>query len=149
VGDATATLAPRWVAALSAAMIVLLWGGILVIAAIERRLPTDVQWMGHVTVHVWTAANASVIAAAAFRGLRRGWVPGGPLPMLVRAAGVLAIVAVVAGLLDAVGAYPPASAIHDPVNAVAAPVGWMLLLSLALVTLVGLATRHVGAQASH
>jgi hypothetical protein len=126
-------------------MIVLLWGGILVIAAIERRLPGGAQWMGHAAVHVWTAANASVIAAAVFRALRRQWVPTGPLPMLLRATGVLAAVAVVTGLLDAVGAYPPASAIHDPVNAVAAPVGWLLLLTLALVTVVGLATRHDGA----
>lgn len=133
-------LPPQRIAALSAAMIMLLWGGILVIAAIERRLPADAQWMGHATVHVWTAANASVIATCAFRSLRRKSVPSGPLPMLVRAAGILAAVAVVTGLLDAVGAYPPASAIHDPVNAVAAPVGWLLLLTLTLVTMVGLVT---------
>jgi hypothetical protein len=131
-------LAHRRLAALAAAAIVVLWGGILVIAAVERRLPADSQWIGHVIVHLWTAGTAAVIAGVVFTAWRGGRIPPGVMRPVVGLSGVLAAIAVVTGLLDAVGAYPSLRAFHDAVNAVAAPLGWLLLANLLLVVAGGL-----------
>jgi hypothetical protein len=42
----------------------------------------------------------------------------------------IASIVTVAGVLDAIGVYPTLRAFHDRVNAVAAPLGWVLLASL-------------------
>jgi hypothetical protein len=120
----------RRLAGLAAAAIVVLWGGILVIAAIERRLPDAQQWYGHAAVHVWTVGVALAIALVAFSALRDNQVPSATLRWLVGAIIPTAWIVVIAGALDAVGAYPTLRAFHDRVNAVAAPAGWVLLAEL-------------------
>jgi hypothetical protein len=122
--------------------IVALWGGILVIATIERRLPDPQQWYGHAAVHLWTSGNAAIIAAAGWNGLRSQRVPEGLLRPLVGAGTALATIAAVAGILDAIGAHPTLRGFHDRVNAVAAPTGWLLLASLVAILLVGLNARR-------
>jgi hypothetical protein len=127
----------RRVAGLAAGAIVVLWGGILVIAAIERRLPDAQQWYGHLTVHLWTAAAAATIATIGFAALHDRRIPARPLRRLVGATAAIASFVAIAGVLDAVGAYPTLRAFHDRVNAVAAPAGWVLLASLVTLVIVG------------
>jgi hypothetical protein len=127
----------RRVAGLAAGAIAVLWGGILVIAAIERRLSDAQQWYGHATVHLWTVAAAATIATVGLTALRDGRIPTRPLRRLVGATAAIATVVAVASALDAVGAYPTLRAFHDRVNAVAAPAGWVLLASLVTLVVVG------------
>ncbi|TVR17998.1 MAG: hypothetical protein EA387_15560 [Nitriliruptor sp.] len=72
-------------AGLAATAIVVLWGGILSIAAIERRLPDPHQWYGHAAVHLWTAAITLSIAWVGFAALRGHEVSIGYLRRLVAA----------------------------------------------------------------
>jgi membrane protease YdiL (CAAX protease family) len=136
----------RRLAGLALGAIVALWGGILVIAAIERRLPDAQQWYGHAAVHLWTVAVALAIAWVGFAALRDRRVPSGSLRRLLGAVVMIASIVAVASALDAVGAYPTLRAFHDRVNAVAAPAGWVLLAGLILLVVVAsateLATRH-------
>lgn len=126
---------------LAATAIVLLWGGVLVIAQVERSLPPELRWWGHAFVHLWTAAWATAIAVRATRVRRSHRSAGGALgPMLV-AATVLAATATVANLLEMVGAHPSLRAFHDAVHRVGAPVGWLLLASLLLIVLRGRGQR--------
>jgi hypothetical protein len=120
----------RRLAGLAAGAIVVLWGGILVLAAIERRLPEAQQWYVHAAVHVWTAAVALTIALVGLAALRGHQPPTGTLQRSVGAVVTIASIVTVAGFLDAIGAYPTLRAFHDRVNAVAAPLGWVLLASL-------------------
>lgn len=130
------------VAGFAASAIVTLWGGILVIAAIERRLPEPQRWLGHAAVHIWTVIISAVICMAAVGALRAGRLQAGPLRPLVGTAAVLAGIAVIAGGLDAVGAYPAFRSFHDAVNTVAAPTGWTLLVVLVVTVVAGLADRR-------
>jgi hypothetical protein len=93
--------------------IVVLWGGILVIAQIEARLPEAHQWLGHLTVHLWTATVAAGIAIGARRALRDRVVPPGPLASLVAVTVVHAASTSVMNLLDGIGALPGHRALHD------------------------------------
>lgn len=129
----------RWLGLSAAGAILLIWGGVLLLAAVERGLPPDQRWMGHAAVHVWVAAGAALVAVVALRAAR-GSARDEPLlrPLLLIVVGIAAVV-VPASLLDAVGAYPTLRSFHDAVNAVAAPAGWALLASLAVLTVVGLA----------
>lgn len=127
-------------AGLAAAAIVVLWGGILAIAAIERRLPDAQQWYGHAAVHLWTAAIALSIAWVGLVALRGHQVPVGSLRRLVAAVVAIASLVTVANVLDAVGAYPSLRTFHDRVNAVAAPAGWVLLIGLVVLVVVASAT---------
>lgn len=120
----------RRLAGLAAGAIVVLWGGILVIAAIERRLPEAQQWYGHAAVHIWTVAAALTIALVGFTALRDQQVPTGSLRRLVAAVVAISSIVTVASILDAIGAYPTLRAFHDRVNTVAAPAGWVLLAGL-------------------
>ena len=134
-------------AGLAAAAIIVLWGGILAIAAIERRLPDTQQWYGHAAVHLWTAAIALTIAWMGFAALRGHQVSIGSLRRLVAAVVAIASFVTVANVLDAVGAYPSLRTFHDRVNAVAAPAGWVLLFSLLVLVVVASAT-HLRASSS-
>jgi hypothetical protein len=142
----------RRLAGLAAGAIAVLWGGILVIAAIERRLPDAQQWYGHAAVHLWTVAVALTIASVGFTALRGDQVPTGWLRRLVGVVVTIASIVAVTSALDAVGAYPTLRAFHDRVNAVAAPAGWVLLASLislvivASVTQLGAGIRGVGGR---
>ncbi|TVP70771.1 MAG: hypothetical protein EA340_05430 [Nitriliruptor sp.] len=127
-------------AGLAATAIVVLWGGILAIAAIERRLPDPHQWYGHAAVHLWTAAIALSIAWVGFAALRGHQVSIGYLRRLVAAVVAVASFVSVANVLDAVGAYPSLRTFHDRVNAVAAPSGWVLLIGLVVLVVVASAT---------
>ena len=131
----------RRLAGLALEAIALLWGGILVIAAIERRLPDAQQWYGHAAVHLWTAAVALTIALVGLDMLRGDRVPTRSLRQLVGAVVMIASIVTVASALDAVGAYPTLRAFHDRVNAVAAPAGWALLAGLILLVVVASATE--------
>jgi hypothetical protein len=131
----------RRLAGLAAGAIAVLWGGILVIAAIERRLPDAQQWYGHAAVHLWTVAIALTIALVGSTALRRDQVPAGWLWRLVRVVVAVASIVAVASALDAVGAYPTLRAFHDRVNAVAAPAGWLLLASLIALVIVASVTE--------
>jgi hypothetical protein len=131
----------RRLAGLALGAIAVLWGGILVIAAFERRLPDAQQWYGHAAVHLWTVAVALTIALVGFTSLRGDRVPTGTLRRLLGAVVVIASIVTVASALDAVGAYPTLRAFHDPVNAVAAPAGWVLLAGLILLVVVASATE--------
>ena len=124
----------------AAGAIVVLWGGILAIAAIERRLPDAHQWYGHAAVHLWTATIALSIAWVGFAALRDHQVPHGSLRRLVAAVVAVASFVTVANMLDAVGAYPSLRTFHDRVNAVAAPAGWVLLIALLVLVVVASAT---------
>jgi hypothetical protein len=128
-------------AGLAAGAIAVLWGGILVIAAIERRLPEAHQWYGHAAVHLWTVAVALAIALVGFSALRGDQVPTGPLRQLVGAVVIIASIVTVASALDAIGAYPALRAFHDRVNAVAAPATWVLLAGLISLVITASATR--------
>jgi hypothetical protein len=121
----------------AAAAIVVLWGGILVIAQIEQALPADLRWWGHAFVHLWTAASATVILVVAVRLLRSGRVTARALRTAIATSSVLAAIATVAGTLEVVGAYPAFRPFHDAVNTVAAPVGWLLLANLVAIVLIG------------
>jgi hypothetical protein len=123
-------------AGLAASAIVVLWGGVLVIAAIERRLPDAQQWYGHAAVHLWTVAIAWAIAWVGFITLRDHRLPARALRWLVAAVVAVASFTSVANLLDAVGAHPSLRTFHDHVNAVAAPAGWLLLLMLLVLLVV-------------
>jgi hypothetical protein len=123
-------------AGLAASAIVVLWGGVLVIAAIERRLPDAQQWYGHAAVHLWTAAIAWAIAWVGFITLRDHRLPTRALRWSVAAVVAVASFTSVANVLDAVGAYPSLRTFHDRVNAVAAPAGWLLLLVLLVLVVV-------------
>jgi hypothetical protein len=131
----------RRLAGLAAGAIVVLWGGILVIAAIERRLPEARQWYGHAAVHLWTVAAALTIAVVGYRALRGHQVPSGALQRLVAAIVAIAAIVTLASALDAIGAYPTLRAFHDRVNAVAAPAGWVLLAGLITLVVVASATE--------
>jgi hypothetical protein len=131
----------RRLAGLAAGAIAVLWGGILVIAAIERRLPDAQQWYGHAAVHLWPVAIALTIALVGSTALRRDQVPAGWLWRLVRVVVAVASIVAVASALDAVGAYPTLRAFHDRVNAVAAPAGWLLLASLIALVIVASVTE--------
>jgi hypothetical protein len=131
----------RRLAGLATGAIAVLWGGILVIAAIERRLPDAQQWYGHAAVHLWTVAIALTIALVGSTALRRDQVPAGWLWRLVRVVVAVASIVAVASALDAVGAYPTLRAFHDRVNAVAAPAGWLLLASLIALVIVASVTE--------
>jgi hypothetical protein len=133
-----ALLSGRRLAGAAAMAVTTVWGGILVIAPIERRLPDAQQWYGHAAVHLWTMAGALVIARAGATWLRDDRVEDRPLRVLLGTTTVLAVVAAIAGLLDAVGAYPTLRVFHDVVNAVAAPTGWLLLGSLVAIVVAGL-----------
>ena len=135
----------RRLAGLALGAIALLWGGILVIAAIELRLPNAQQWYGHAAVHLWTVAVALTIALVGFDTLHGDQVPTRSLRRLVGAVVVIASIVTVASALDAVGAYPTLRAFHDRVNAVAAPAGWLLLAGLILLVVASateLGARH-------
>jgi divalent metal cation (Fe/Co/Zn/Cd) transporter len=127
-------------AGLAAGAIVVLWGGVLVIAAIERRLPEAQQWYGHAAVHLWTVAGAFTIALMGYRALRGHRVRSGTLRRLVAAIVAIAAVVTLASALDAIGAYPTLRA-FDRVNAVAAPAGWVLLAGLITLVVVASATE--------
>jgi hypothetical protein len=131
----------RRLAGLALGAIALLWGGILVIAAIERRLPDAQQWYGHAAVHLWTVAVALTIALVGFDTLRGDRVPTRSLRRLLGAVVMIASIVTVASALDAVGAYPTLRAFHDRANAVAAPAGWLLLAGLILLVVVASATE--------
>jgi hypothetical protein len=133
-------MAARRLAGLGAAAIVVLWGGILVVAAIERRLPDAQQWYGHAAVHLWTVVVALTVALVGFTALRGRQVPRGALRWLVGATVAISSIVTVASALDAIGAYPTLRAFHDRVNAVAAPAGWMLLACLIALVVVASAT---------
>jgi hypothetical protein len=139
----------RRLAGLAAGAIAVLWGGIVAIAAIERRLPDPQQWYGHAAVHLWTAAVALTIALRGFTALRGDQVPTASLRRLLGAVVTIASIVTAASALDAIGAYPTLRAFHDRVNAVAAPAGWVLLAGLILLVVVASATelgaRHRGA----
>jgi hypothetical protein len=132
----------------AAGAIVSVWGGILVIAQIERGLPVDRQWWGHAFVHLWTATFAVAIAVVAVRLLRTGRVPSGPLRWATGTTAVLAVGTAVGGYLDAVGAYPTMRAFHDVVTLVAAPVQWLLLASLVAVVAIGVVTTSGDGRAA-
>ena len=131
----------RQLAGLALGAIAVLWGGILVIAAVERRLSDAQQWYGHAAVHLWTVAVTLTIALVGFAALRDDRVPTGSLRRLLGAVVVIASIVTVASALDAVGAYPTLRAFHDRVNAVAAPAGWVLLAALSLLVVVASATE--------
>lgn len=128
-------------AGLALGAIAVLWGGILVIAAMERRLPDAQQWYGHVAFHLWTVAVTLTIALVWYSALRGDRVPTRSLRRLLGAVVMIASIWTVASALDAVGAYPPLRAFHDRVNAVAAPTGWVLLAGLILLVVVASATE--------
>jgi hypothetical protein len=131
----------RRLAGLALGAIAVLWGGILVIAAIERRLPDAQQWYGHAAVHLWTVAVALTIVLAGYAALRGDQMPTGSLRRLLGAVVLIASIVTVASALDAVGAYPTLRDFHDRVNAVAAPAGWVLLAGLILLVVVASATE--------
>lgn len=131
----------RRMAGLAAGAIAVLWGGILVIAAIERRLPDAHQWYGHAAVHLWTVAVALTIALVGYSALRGDQAPTASLRRLVGAVVLIASIVTVASALDAIGAYPTLRSFHDRVNAVAAPAGWVLLAGLILVVITASATE--------
>jgi hypothetical protein len=135
----------RRLAGLALGAIAVLWGGILLIAAIERRLPDAQQWYGHVGVHLWTVAVTLTITLVGFGALRGDRVPTRSLRRLLGAVVMIASVWTVASALDAVGAYPTLRAFHDRVNAVAAPTGWVLLAGLILLVVVA-STTELGAR---
>jgi hypothetical protein len=145
-------MSARRLAGLAAGAIAVLWGGILVIGAIERRLPEAQQWYGHAAVHLWTVAVALTIALVGYSALRQAQVPTGSLRRLVAAVVIIASIVTVASALDAIGAYPTLRAFHDRVNAVAAPAGWVLLAGLLLLvataSVTDLRTWHRGADDS-
>jgi hypothetical protein len=121
----------------AATAIVVVWGGILVIAQLERTLAPELRWWGHAFVHLWTAAWATVIATRAARARRSRRALGGALGLVVAAVTVLAAAAAVTNLLEMVGAHPALRAFHDAVHRVGAPVGWLLLANLILIALLG------------
>lgn len=133
---------PGWrMAGRAALAIVVLWGGIIVTAAIEQRLPDDQMWLGHATVHVWTAIIAGLIATVALRLSRCG--PTGVLTALVRITAIVATVTSVSAALEVAGAYPTLRRYHDLVDTIGEPAGWLLLGALLAVVGVGLLnTRH-------
>jgi hypothetical protein len=131
----------RRLAGLALGAIAVLWGGIMVIAAVERRLPDAQQWYGHAAVHLWTVAVTLTIALVGFAALRDDRVPTGSLRRLLGAAVMIASIVTIASALDAVGAYPTLRTFHDRVNAVAAPAGWVLLAGLSLLVVVASATE--------
>jgi len=115
--------------------IVVAWGGILVIAQVERSLAPEMRWRAHAFVHLWTAVWATVIARTAIRGRRSRRAVGGAPDRVLTAATVLAATAAVTDLLEMVGAHPALRAFRDAVHRVGAPVGWLLLANLLLVAL--------------
>jgi hypothetical protein len=130
----------RRLAGLAVGAIVVLWGGVLVLAALERRLPEAQQWYVHAAVHVWTMAVALTIVWVGIRALRGHQVPFESLRRLVQATVAIGSIVTVASALDAVGAYPTLRAFHDRVNAVAAPAGWVLLAGLIALAVIAAAT---------
>ena len=134
-------------AGVALAAIVLLWGAIPAIVAIERRLPADLQWLGHAGFHIWTATVAGVLCAVALRAVRSRQVPHGLLRRLSVAVIVAAGVVAVTNALEAIGAQPSLRAFHDVINAVGAPAGWVLLTVLCAVVFVGMAVRRGGDSA--
>jgi hypothetical protein len=122
---------------LAATAIVAVWGGILVIAQVERTLAPEMRWWGHAFVHLWTALWATVIALTAIRVLRSSRAVGRALDLVVATATVLATTAAVTNLLEMVGAHPALRAFHDAVHRVGAPVGWLLLSNLIVIVLLG------------
>jgi hypothetical protein len=129
--------APPSPSRLAATAIVLLWGGVLVIAQVERALAPEMRWWGHAFVHLWTAVWATVIAVTAARVQRSRRAVGGVLGLVLAAATVLAATAAVTNLLEMVGAHPTLRALHDGVHRVGAPLGWLLLANLILIMLLG------------
>ena len=129
------------------AAIVLLWGAIPAIVAIERRLPADLQWLGHAGFHIWRATVAGVLCAVALRAVRSRQVPRGLLRRLSVAVIIAAGVVAVANALEAMGAHPSLRAFHDVINAVGVPAGWVLLTVLCAVVFVGMAVHRGGDSA--
>jgi hypothetical protein len=117
----------------AAAVIVALWGGILLIAQVEQMLPPEIRWWGHAFVHLWTATWTAIVVVAAVRLMRTAAIGQRVLQAAVWLTALLASVAAVTGALEVVGAYPDFRPFHDAVNTVAAPVGWLLLGSLTTV----------------
>lgn len=144
----TGLVSGRRLSGYAAGAIMLIWGGILVIAQIEQGLPVDRQWWGHAFVHLWTATLAVAIAVVAVRLLRAGRVQSGPLRWATGTTAVLAAGTAVGGYLDAVGAYPTMRAFHDVVTLVAAPVQWLLLASLVGVVIIGVVTTSGDGRAA-
>jgi hypothetical protein len=129
-------MAGRRMAVAAVGAIVAIWGGALVIGALEQRMPAPSQWLGHAGFHVWTAIVAAAVAIGARSAIRADGVSSRTRPVLVVAVAVGAFAAVTS-LLDAVGAYPTLRAFHDAVNTVARPALWLLTTILVLVALVG------------
>lgn len=144
----TGLVSGRRLSGYAAGAIVVVWGGILVIAQIERGLPVDRQWWGHAFVHLWTATLAVGIAVTAVRLLRSRRVPSGPLQWAIGTTAVLAAGTAAGGYLDAVGAHPSMRVFHDLVAAVAAPVQWLLLASLVTVVAMGVVTTSGDGRAT-
>lgn len=132
------------IAARAALAIAVLWGGILVIAAVERRLPEDQMWFGHAAVHLWTATVAGFIAAVALQISRRDSTR--ILTALLRITVGVAAVTSVSAALEVVGAYPTLRHYHDLVDTVAEPVGWVLLGVLLAVAIAGLRAARLGSR---
>jgi hypothetical protein len=126
---------------LAVTAIVVVWGGVLVIAQVETWLAPEMRWWGHAFVHLWTALWATVIAVTAARAQRSRRVVGGSLGLVVATATVLAGTAAVTNLLEMVGAHPASRAFHDAVHRVGAPVGWLLLANLIVIVLLGRGQR--------
>lgn len=137
-------IAGQRIAARAALAIAVLWGGILIIAAVERRLPEDQMWFGHAAVHVWTAIVAGIVAAVALRISRRH--PTRVLAALLRITVGVAAVTSVSAALEVVGAYPTLRRYHDLIDTVAEPAGWLLLGTLLAVAAAGLRTARLGSR---
>jgi hypothetical protein len=133
-------------AGVAAASIVLLWGAIPLIVALEQRLAAEFQWLGHAAFHVWTATTAGVLCAVAFRAVRSHRIPPGLLRAVVTAATVVAGVVAATNALEAIAAHPSLRAVHDLLNTVGAPAGWILLAMLVATVIVAVVGRPRAAR---
>ena len=128
-------------AGIAVGAIALLWGAIPVIVALEQRLPSEARWLGHAAFHVWTASISSALCVGAVRALRAQRVEGRLLRPVVIAATIAAGVVAVTNTIEAVAAYPSLRAVHDAINMLGAPAGWVLLALLVAIIVVGGAAR--------
>jgi hypothetical protein len=129
-------------AAVAAVAIALLWGAIPIIVALEQRLSPELRWLGHAGFHLWTATLSAALCGVAVAALRSQRVQDRLQRVLVAMAAGSAGLVAATNAVETVAAHPSLRSLHDVVNLVGAPAGWILLAVLVTVVIVGAAPRR-------